>query len=397
MLNRWNQMPLMIVIPLLLMGGCTPKPIPLPPDKLRDALRERSKEMAAPGFSVAVTKGGRVIWSGGYGLADVASGREATSSTTYMWFSMTKMVTATAVMVLVERGAVALDDPVSNHLPELFADRDPAYREITVRNLLSHAAGFSNPIPLTWIHLEGEQSTESVVFLTELLVSHGELDYQPGENTSYSNIGYLVLGQLVTQVSGKSYEAFVTEEILQPLGMMETGFAYQGSIAAQAATGYQRHWTLYGLALRWMAPERIWGEDVEGYRTFRRFYVNGAPWGGLIGSVDDAARFVALHTGDGNYLGKKLLRSDLVRQMRAQFITADDQPASFGLGWHVSETDDRPYIYHMGGGAGFFTEMRVYPEEQLGIVAMANGSGKYSPIVGELRDIVELVASTRWE
>ena len=310
---------------------------------------------------------------------------------------MTKMVTATAVMLLVERGFVALDDPVRILLPELFTDRDPLYRDITIRNLLSHSSGLPNPIPLNWIHLEGEQAPKSAVFLTDLLKTHGELEFVPGEDASYSNIGYLVLGELVARASGKTYEAFVIEEILQPLGMMETGFTYQGAVATNAAIGHQRHWTLYGLALRWMAPKRVWGSEVEDYRTFRRFYVNGAPWGGLIGSVDDAARFVAIHTGEGNLEARRLLKSETANLMQHAVITKDGKALPFGLGWHVGDTDDRPYIYHMGGGAGFFTEMRIYPEERLGIVAMANGSGKYSPIVGELRDIIELVAAARWE
>ena len=397
MSGQWHQLPLVIVIPVLLLGGCTPKPNPLPPEKLREVLRERIKEMAVPGFSVAVTEGAQVIWSAGYGLADVASGTKSTASTTYMWFSMTKMVTATAVMLLVERGLVALDDPVRNHLPELFTDREPRYRDMTVRNLLSHSSGLPNPIPLNWIHLEGEKAPESAVFLPELLKNHGELKYVPGEDASYSNIGYLVLGELVARVSGKTYEAFVTEEILQPLGMMETGFAHQGTIATQAATGHQRHWTLYGLALRWMAPNKVWGPDVNGFRTFGRFYVNGAPWGGLIGSVDDAARFLVIHTGGGKLGDGRMMKDGTVKLMQHAYITKEGEPMPFGLGWHVGDTDNRPYIYHMGGGAGFFTEMRIYPEERLGIVAMANGSGKYSPIVGELRDIIELVAAARWE
>ena len=68
----------------------------------------------------------------------------------------------------------------------------------------------------------------------------------------------------------------------------------------------------------------------------------------------------------------------------------------FGLGWHIADDEERPYVYHQGGGAGFYTEMRVYPDERLGIVAMSNGSGKYSPIVGELREVIDLVSETDW-
>ena len=93
----------------------------------------------------------------------------------------------------------------------------------------------------------------------------------------------------------------------------------------------------------------------------------------------------------------RMMKVESVKLMEDAFITKDGATAPFGLGWHVSDSDDRPYIYHLGGGAAFFAEMRVYPEERLGIVAMANGSGKYSPIVGELRDIIELVAAARWK
>ena len=92
-----------------------------------------------------------------------------------------------------------------------------------------------------------------------------------------------------------------------------------------------------------------------------------------------------------------MMKDGTVKLMQHAYITKEGEPMPFGLGWHVGDSDNRPYIYHMGGGAEFFTEMRIYPEERLGIVAMANGSGKYLPIVGELRDIIELVAAARWE
>ena len=124
-----------------------------------DATLERLTRRSVPGLSVVVIADDDAYQQAA-GVAELDSGRPATLDTVYLWFSMTKIVTATAVMQLVEQDRLALDDPVRKHLPE-FPEPRAAWPEVRVRNLLSHSAGLANPVPVRWVHPADGARTES--------------------------------------------------------------------------------------------------------------------------------------------------------------------------------------------------------------------------------------------
>ncbi len=130
----------------------------------------------------------RVSWIGAAGLADIEQRRPATEATVYLWFSMTKIATATAVVQLAERGKLGLDEPVATYVPEFphspHGSRSPA----TICHLLSHSAGLPNPIPVRWIHPAGAPAPDSRQFTLRLLDKHRRLKGVPGEQARYSNL-----------------------------------------------------------------------------------------------------------------------------------------------------------------------------------------------------------------
>ena len=192
---------------------------------------------AVPGLSVAVAMGGRVRWLRGFGMADLAAGSRARPETAYLWFSMTKIVTATAVMRLAERGVIDLDAPVTDYVPPFAAVRRAA--AVTVRHLLSHSSGLANPVPVRWVHAAGIPGPDARAFVERLLARHRTLKFRPGERARYSNLGYLVLGEAVANVTGVPFTDAVRALVLDPLGMRHTGFTYE-ECGGAAATGYQR-------------------------------------------------------------------------------------------------------------------------------------------------------------
>jgi len=153
----------------------------------------------------------------------------------------------------------------------------------------------------------------------------------------------------------------------------------------------------YGVALGFLAPAEVWGENIGSFRSFNCFYVNGAAWGGLIGPVDDAARFVLAHLNGGEINRRRILSPESVASMQQMQLAANGDGLGFGLGWNMGGDSERRYLYHMGGGAAFFTEMRIYPGESLGIVIMGNASGSTSPINADLRQIIEAAARVQWD
>ena len=285
-----------------------------------------------PGLSVAVVKPG-VVWSKGFGLADVEAPTPADADTVYLWFSMTKLVTATAVLQLADRGRLDLDSPVASLVPD-FPRRDGGSR-VTCRHLLSHSAGLANPIPIGWVRPAEAPAEDLGAFTARLLKKQSRLRGEPGKRPSYSNLGYLVLGEVVEAAGGVSYVDYVRAQILEPLGMTATDFMYRADMAARAATGYHPRFRISTPLLRVMTPAGIFDHPVGRFWVLSRFCVHGAPYGGLIGTVTDAARFLALHVDPRAH--RDVLCEDAVIAMRQ--ATAHGRKLDVGLGWFRRRSD----------------------------------------------------------
>jgi CubicO group peptidase (beta-lactamase class C family) len=189
--------------------------IPMSVEALEAFIQEKAETNNVPGLSVAVAKEDRVVWERGFGFADLAASTPATPSTSYLWFSMTKIVTATAVMQLAEGGKLDLDAPVTNYFPDFSIVSQPV--QVTIRHLLSHSSGLANPLPIRWVRPAGTPAPDRRTFVNRLLARHRKLKFAPGERASYSNLGYLVLGEVVSETASASYEEYIRHEILAPL------------------------------------------------------------------------------------------------------------------------------------------------------------------------------------
>ena len=341
-----------------------------------------------PGLSVAVAKSDRVVWERGFGFADLTS-TLATPATIFLWFSMTKIVTATAVLRLSERGDLDLDAPVDEYFRGFKVVSQPM--PVSVRHLLSHSSGLANPMPIRWVRPVGTPAPDQRAFVNRLLARHRKLKFVPDERASYSNLGYLVLGEVVSEVASVRYEEYVRDEILVPLGMNHTGFSYPELAGREAATAYQPLWRPLTPLFRAALPRGIVGPPHGRYVTFNPFYVKGLAYGGLLGGVDEAIRFVLLHLNGGQANGTRLLSPESVAMM--QRITPRGGKRDFGLGWFRSHeaVQQRPaFVEHLGGGAGFWNVMRIYPEESLGVVMMGNTT-RY-----DHQSILDAVIKVRW-
>lgn len=296
-----------------------------------------------------------------------------TVNTSCNWFSMTKPVTATALVQLADRGLVDLDAPIVEYY-EPWSDMSPASRRdrVTARHLLAHAAGLANPLPLRWAHRPDEPGPDLGEFAARQLRRHRRLRFEPGAKASYSNLGYLVAGHLIETVTGERFERVVTREVLTPLTMPDTGFT--ASDRSVWATGYQRRRTVMGAMMPFLVPREILGPREDGYQALRPFHVDGAPYGGLIGPPVDAARFLRAHLRDGELDGHPILEPESARAMRT--LTTAGRNLQVGLGWYHRgrRSDDSGFVEHLGGGAGFWTCLRLYPDRQLGIVVMGNAT-----------------------
>jgi CubicO group peptidase (beta-lactamase class C family) len=192
-----------------------------------------------PGIAIAIAGPEGLRETAAAGYADLAAGEPASADMVCPWFSMTKIVTASLAMRLAGRGLLNLDQPVLSLVPELTVMRPRALAErITPRHLLTHSAGFANPIPVRWIQPADEPGPDQAALLTRLLARHSKLRFEPGTRSVYSNLSTLTLGQAIANAAGAPYAGLAVGQILQPLGMRMTGFAYTQDMLARAATGY---------------------------------------------------------------------------------------------------------------------------------------------------------------
>jgi CubicO group peptidase (beta-lactamase class C family) len=323
-----------------------------------------------PGLSIAVVKGERLVWARGFGSADLATPTRATAQTSYLWFSMTKIATATAVVRLAEEGAIDLDAPADEYFRGFKVVSQP--KPVSVRHLLNHSSGLTNPVPIRWVYPASGPVPGRRAFVEHLLGKNRKLRFVPGERASYSNLGYLVLGEVISEVSDMGYEDYMREQILLPLGMNRTGFSYPRT-GPEAATGYHPLHPLLTPVFKAALPRGVVGSRRGKYVAFNPFYVKGPAYGGLIGGVEEAARLVLLHLNDGQVGDIRLLSASSVAEM--QRTTPKGGKRDFGLGWYragEARENSLAFVEHLGGGAGFWNVMRLYPEISLGVVIMGN-------------------------
>lgn len=345
-----------------------------------------------PGLSIAVVKGNQIVYNRAFGMADTPKNQAATVNTVYHWWSMTKIPTAIAILQLHERGLLQLDAPVEEYLPWFWVQyaKNPSPKspqksapKITVRQLLNHSSGLPDTTPamMGWVHYEDETWSQTTL-LKRHLSTFNKLQFEPGSKAIYSNLNYMVLGAVIEAVSGRSYEEFVTEEILKPLQMDRSGFVYSEAMAADEAAGTLPVAHFYTLLLPFLLDTgQLIREQFDGFLWMRRVYIDVTPPTGLIGPASDMARLMLAYLNGGVLEGRRILSPQGIELMSYDSHVAGEGPnmsayaeGQHGLGWYVIPDGTQMRLQHHGGGPGFATTMRLYPEKGLGIVILANGT-----------------------
>ncbi|MEK6324554.1 MAG: serine hydrolase domain-containing protein [Acidobacteriota bacterium] len=320
-----------------------------------------------PGVSLAVVRDGKVVLAKGYGLANVELSVPATRDTVYELLSVSKEFTAAAILLLVEEEKVSLGETVPKYLP----DSPAAWKDITVRHLLSHTSGITDYTDIRpfFEMIRQDASPEELM----KPVKERPLDFAAGTRWRYSNSNYFVLGLILEKVSGKKYADFLEERIFQPLGMMATRVNDMTDIITNRASGY--HWL---------------GEDhdkmppfVSGYHGRKNVLQNAIyisptrKWaaGAILSSVTDLIKWdAALQTG-------KLLKKSTVEQMSTPTKLKSGVETDYGLGNELSEARGHRLAGHQGGGMAFNTTLLRCVDDNLTVIVLTNQtSGPSKPM-----------------
>ncbi|MEZ5319107.1 MAG: serine hydrolase domain-containing protein [Vicinamibacterales bacterium] len=325
-----------------------------------------------PGLSVVIVRDGHVTYSRSFGMADGPRHVEATPETVYHWWSMTKIPTAMAILQLREQGTLQLSDAVATYLPWFEVEYPSSTRPtITIRDLLQHTSGLADTMPamIGWVHYDDEGRNQTAVAKTHL-PALAKLKFEPGQRSTYSNLNYMLLGAVVEAASGDTYESYVTRQILQPLGMSSTAFVYAPRMIEHASAGTLPIVHYYTPLLPYFLDASALIRQRQGKLFWlNKVYIDATPSTGLIGSAPDVARFMLAYLGGGVLDGRRILQPESIRLM-TETAPIDGR----GLAWVIGAHNGARFLEHWGGGPGFATFMRLYPDRNLGIAVLANGT-----------------------
>ena len=316
-----------------------------------------------PGIQYIVVNKNSTIFERNVGLSNIDTGVSLSSSHTMAAFSMTKTLTAIAVLQLVERNEINLDDKVSVYIEH------PYNSEISIRHLLSHMSGIPNPIPLKWVHLaKNHGGFDEKAALAKVLNENSDSKRKPGTEYGYTNIGYWMLGKVIEKISGNAYSDYVTKNIFEVLKLTpkEMGFLIEND--DNHAKGYLKKWSFMNLFGRFFIDGSVLGEYEEGWLHINNVYLNGPSFGGAIGSATAFAKILQDLLSEQSVLLKEKTKQLLYSQQ----TTDSGKNIEMTLGWHIDKLNGVTYYYKEGGGAGFHCEMRIYPNIGLASIIMTN-------------------------
>lgn len=306
-----------------------------------------------PGISIGIVYDQDLIWSKGYGFADLAKKTPAKPSTAYRIASISKVFTATAILQLRDAGKLDLDDPVSRWLPEFApAHVDPASPVIRVRHLLTHTSGIPREVEGGYWNDMKFPSREEM----QRLLNRAGVVGPPETEYKYSNVALSLAGYVVEKASGEPYADYVTRHILQPLGMSSTRVIPTRDMAG-LATGYGRRMS--------GQPRRVKPFLDTAYMV---------PAANFASTVEDLARFASLQFRDGAAGGPQILSGPTLREMQRVHWLQPDWKGGRGLGWAVSRRDDKTRIGHGGSVPGHRTQITLIPAEKFGVIVLTNAA-----------------------
>jgi CubicO group peptidase (beta-lactamase class C family) len=347
------------------------------------------KKKKVPGLAACIVMGDKIVWSNGYGWANIEKEIPFTpDKTLFQIASVSKTITATAIMQLRDKDYFKLDDDINKHLH--FSVRNPKYpdKPITFRHLLTHTSSIRDNNFVYSTYSTGDPAITLKEFVTEYFTPNGLYwksknfsKHGPGEKKAYSNVGFALLGYLIETISKKPLEAYLQENIYIPLGMGETSFYIANLDVSKHAISYT-----YAKKLR---KKLI--EDGDGLLlpegTSPKIGFNGhAPYSyptvsdGLVRtSVHQLARFMMAYMNNGSYNGQRILKAETIEEMLTVQFGKEQ-----GLCWFQSDS----YWGHDGGDPGCATEMLFDLKSKIGIIIFCNAD------TDELEPIKELLFET---
>jgi len=308
----------------------------------REFILDTMRVLGAPGASVTVIKDGEVVWSEGFGWADMEQRVAVTPLTRFRIGSVSKSLTSIGLGLLVQEGKIDLDAPIQRYVPSFPAKRAP----ITIRELAGHTAGIR--------HYRGNEMLiqRHYASVTEALdiFRNDTLLFTPGTRFSYSSYGFNLLSAAMERTAGEPFVQFMMRRVIEPLGLRHTVAEYADSLIPFRARFYTR-------------------ADSGGGIINAPYVDNSYKWagGGFLSTTEDLARVGEL------LLDGALLKPETRQSLWTSQRTTDGRETGYGMGWFVDhDAAGRRRVYHSGGSVGGTAYLLIYPDEKLVLALLVN-------------------------
>jgi len=318
--------------------------------EVEDLAHSVINDFGVAGLAIGIVKGEQV-YAKGFGVKSIEMQEPVTANSLFHLASISKTFVATAVMQLAEEGKLQLDAPLLTYLPDFMLD-DECYQEMTVRQVLSHTSGMPDTDDYGWDRPDyDDQALER--YMRSL--ANEKLIASPGEKFAYSNIGYEVLGLLIARTSGMSFEDYVKQHLLRPLGMKFSTFLKVEVAPEHATTPHI------------LLPPHV----VSSEYPYNRAH---APSSTLHSSAEELCFWAMMNLNRGELKGQRVLQAASFDQLWHPYQeTGPKHPdESVGLSWFIDSYRGRRRIRHDGVDTGFQSDMVILPDQSMAVIALAN-------------------------
>jgi CubicO group peptidase (beta-lactamase class C family) len=324
-------------------------------ERARAEIKKQLTVQNVPSIAIAVVRDGRILWEEGFGWADKENRIPATENTMFSLASVSKPLTATALMILVERRAIDLDRPINDYLGEAkLRARVGNARDATVRRVANHSSG----LPAHWQYFFVYEASKPPP-MDETIRRYGNLITSPAERYSYSNLGYAVLGYVISRVSKRSFADFLRDEVFLPLGMNHTAVGIDPSLKNYYAVRYG-----------------INGDPLP-------FYVTDTPGASAVfASAHDLALFSMLHLKCRLPIQKMILTDQSIDEMQ-QPTSQESESSGYGIGWSIVKAGTDRHVQHGGEMPGVLTSLYMIPSKRIAIVLLSNSANAKINAIGK--------------
>ncbi len=337
-----------------------------------------------PGYQYMVLEDGEEIFTAWGGVKDVEKKLPVDRHTLFMANSTSKTITATAVLQLADKNLLDLDEDVREYVGDIF----PTGKKLTCRQLITHTAGVKNPLPLQWHHkIEDSGEFNREQFERQVLEKNKKLTAEPGHRYLYSNPGYLLLGKIVEAVSQMKFEEYTEKHLFQPLRANRNQLTFYFDSPEYLAHGYEDRFSFNSVMARLLAHGWFFkGKAGRKWLCFRHIKHNSPAYGGLYCNMDGLSLFLK----DIMAEEPVLLNPETRRQMFEPQTNARGQVVPTTHGWDHGHLAGLFYITRPGGGPGFHSNIRIYPEKKRATILLINKTLLHAKLINLFSDKLDV-------